>query len=102
MRTEPMETLSEAIARLQAAGYTESLSATLDGRLRCPTCGGEHDPADVEIDEQVRFEGTSDPDDESILVALTCGCGAKGLYTTMFGPEISGEDATVVRRLPRG
>lgn len=96
-----METLSEAVVRLQATGYNENLSATTDGRLRCPTCGEEHDPADVVIDEQVRFEGTSDPDDESILIALTCGCGAKGLYTTMFGPEMSAEDAEVVQRLPR-
>ncbi len=96
-----METLSEAIERLRGAGYVADFVPTEDGQLRCPTCNSNHDPAAMTVDEQVRFEGESDPADEALLLALTCACGAKGLYSTMFGPEISPEDAAVVRALPR-
>ncbi len=96
-----METLSEAIERLHRAGYDADFVATGDGQLRCPACNSVHDPAEMTIHEQVRFEGESDPADEALLLALTCACGAKGLYSTMFGPEISPEDGAVVRALPR-
>jgi hypothetical protein len=96
-----VETLSEAIQRLRDVGYTADFVPTESGQLRCPACGSTHDPADMTIDEQLRFEGESDPADMSLLVALTCACGAKGLYSTQFGPEIGPEDAAVVRALPR-
>ncbi len=96
-----METLTEAIQRLQAAGYSADFVPTDSGQLRCPACGSTHEPADMTVDEQLRFEGESDPADESLLVALHCDCGTKGLYSTMFGPAISPEDAAVVRALPR-
>ncbi len=96
-----METLSEAIERLRGAGYVVDFVPTEDGQLWCPACNSSHDPAAMTVDDQVRFEGESDPADEALLLALTCGCGAKGLYSTMFGPEISPEDAAVVRALPR-
>lgn len=96
-----METLSEAIQRLREKGYDADFAATEEGRLHCPACGSTHAPGDLTIDEELRFEGESDPADMSLLVALTCACGAKGLYSTQFGAEISAEDAAVVRALPR-
>lgn len=96
-----METMTEATQRLRAGGYTQDVEATDDGELRCPACGSSHDPGSVEIDEQVRFEGETDPADEALLLAISCGCGARGLYATAFGPNIGREDAEVVRRLPR-
>ena len=96
-----METLSEAIERLRKAGYDADFVPTEEGRLRCPACDTEHAPGEMTIDEELRFEGESDPADMSLLIALTCECGAKGLYSTQFGPEISAEDGAVVRALPR-
>lgn len=96
-----METLTEAIERLRADGYTADFVPTEEGRLRCPVCNSTHDPAEMSIDDELRFEGESDPADMSLLLALTCDCGAKGLYSTQFGPEIGPEDAAVVRALPR-
>lgn len=96
-----METLSEAINRLRAAGYGADFVPTEDGKLRCPACDSTHDPADMDIDEELRFEGESDPADMSLLLALSCECGTKGLYSTQFGAEISVEDAAVVQALPR-
>ena len=94
-----METVLDATARLRAAGYGGDFVATEDGRLRCAACGTEHDPAAMVIDEVVRYEGASDPDDEAILLALSCDCGQQGLYVTGFGPAAGAADAAVLRRL---
>jgi hypothetical protein len=98
-----METLSEATARFAEAGWAAQLTAVegADALLECSACGGRFDAATMVVDDQFRYEGTSDPDDESILVALTAPCGDRGVYAAMFGPDMAPEDADVVRALPR-
>ncbi len=49
----------------------------------------------------VRFEGDSNPDDESILLALVCGCGNGGQFTAAFGPDTPRADAAVLVSLSR-
>ena len=96
-----METLSEAMARLRARGFAHDFSAIAGGRLRCSACGAEIDPAVVRIEEIVRFEGVSDPGDESILFALSGPCGHDGLYSAPYGPDMTPEDIAVVALLHR-
>jgi hypothetical protein len=94
-----VETLSEAIARLRARGFTHDYFAVAGGRLRCESCGREFDPATLKITEIVRFEGESDPGDESILFALSGSCGHEGLYSSAYGPNATPADAEVVAAL---
>jgi len=47
----------------------------------------------------VRFEGMSDPADESILYALSTDDGHKGLYSTTFGAEMPAGDVAVIRAI---
>jgi hypothetical protein len=96
-----VETLTEAIERLRAQGFLTDFSAVPGGRLRCEQCGSEFDAAQLHIDEIVRFEGASDPGDESILFALSGPCGHAGLYSTAYGPDATPEDAAVVAVLHR-
>jgi hypothetical protein len=95
-----METVLDAAQRLRAMGYVADFSATEDGELRCGACGTVHDPASMAIDEVVRYEGITNPDDEAILLALRCDCGVKGLFVAAFGPTATADDAAVLRRLP--
>lgn len=60
-----METLVEAMQRLRSMGYVHDFSATSGGDLWCGECRSSHDPATLSIAETVRFEGDSNPDDES-------------------------------------
>jgi hypothetical protein len=93
------ETVSEALNRLNAAGYTDSYRAEPDG-LRAVNARCIHAPENVVIDEVVRFEGASDPDDEAIVFALRCTPHRiKGTYATSYGPNIAAADAEMVRRL---
>ena len=97
---QPMETLTDAMIRLRAEGYRNDFSANDDGQLKCGECGLRARPEDMTIHATVRFEGDSNPDDEAILVALECGCGCLGQYSTAFGPDTPAADAEVLRRLP--
>ena len=88
-------TLSEAVNDLQRRGYTDDLTA--GGHcLVCNTRGLSLDPAQFEIDEFHRFEGMSDPGDESVLFAVSAECGHKGTLTATYGPEMSSEEANAV------
>ncbi len=94
-----LETMSEAISRLERAGYGGAFVAEEEG-LRCPACGGLHAASDVGIDEIVRFEGNSDPADEAVLFALNCGqCGARGTYVAAYGPAMEAADVQVISGL---
>jgi hypothetical protein len=96
---DPMATLSEVIAALQADGYTGNWFATDDGLLRCSESGLDADPVVATIDRTMRFEGQSDPDDEVILFALSEPGGRKGVYSAPYGPAMPAADAAVIAKL---
>ena len=94
-----LESLSEAIERLGARGYAHSLRAH-DGALRDLETGDLLEPEKLTIEEIVRFEGTTDPDEEVVLFALKGPDGRPvGTYTSMYGPGTPPEDAEVMHRL---
>ena len=94
-----METLVDAMNRLRADGYTAEFRATDDGQLLCDACDSTHSPDEVTVDETVRFEGESNPGDEAILIALSCECGIKGMFTAAFGPSSTEAESRVLRSL---
>lgn len=94
-----METLSQAITRLTVAGYVANFRP-VGGRLVCGRCATHFDPSGARVDDVVRFEGTSDPDDQAILYALAAGCGHCGLYSTAYGVDASRDDVAVLLALP--
>ena len=97
----PMETLSEALRRLNAAGYTDGYRAEPPG-LKSRSNGSVLAPDRFRVDEIVRFEGESDPSEESAVFALTSQAdGTKGTYTVAYGPTMDALDADVVRLLGR-
>lgn len=97
-----METIVEAIQRLRTAGYVSDFFASSDGNLRCRSCGHSHDLQGIEIRETVRFEGDSNPDDEAILLALSCADGCLGQFSAAFGPATAAADVMVLQRLNQG
>lgn len=95
----PMETVAEALRRLMADGYTDDFHAD-GGGLRSRSTGTVHPPETLRVDEVVRFEGETDPSDESVVFALSSERdGTKGTYTAAFGPSMDALDAAIVPRL---
>jgi len=76
-------TLSEAVEELKAQGYTDELTVTDDGLFRNAI---PLDPAVFAIDSFHRFEGPSDPADNSIVYAISSDAlGLKGLLVGDYG-----------------
>lgn len=97
----PTGGLSEtgALERLRARGYEGSFSVT-GGGVRCERCGRVHDVTALVVEEVLREEGASNPDDEAIVLGLRCpGCDATGTLVSAYGPDASAEEADVLRRL---
>jgi hypothetical protein len=94
-----VESLADTVNRLTAAGYTDDFRAEPNG-LRAVPSGCLHAPESLRIDEVVRFEGITDPDDEAVVFALRCGeHGIKGTYALPYGSKMEPLDAEMVRRL---
>ena len=98
-----METLSEAIAALEAVGFLDAFRAEADG-LRALAAGRSFAPETLVVEEVRRFEGESDPDDMAVLFALRSeGGDVRGTFTTEYGAKLADpEAAEVMRRLARG
>ncbi len=94
-----MEELTAVLERLAAAGYVADFFAR-DGVLRCAECGEGLDPVKVHIDDVVRLEGDSDPDEEVAVYALSEGpCGRRGTYVVVYGPQVPDDDVAVEQAL---
>jgi hypothetical protein len=94
-----MDTVLDTVNKLRAQGFTADFSASPHGQLLCDDCGSTFDPATADIEQVHRFEGLSNPADESILYAARADCGHRGIYTAAYGPDTPPHDAVVMRQL---
>ncbi|MEP7204214.1 MAG: hypothetical protein ABI894_16500 [Ilumatobacteraceae bacterium] len=99
--TGPMDTMSERMRQLDGAGWNEQLIVE-GGRLTCGKCAESAGPDEARVNEVHRFEGVSDPGDESILFAISMPCGHRGTLATIYGPETPTHVAEFVSRLQLG
>ena len=90
-----METLTDVLKRLGSAGYTSDFFAR-EGKLGCAECNDLLEPSRVVIDDIVRLEGDSDPDEEVVIYALSEGpCGRRGTFTIVYGSAAPDADVAV-------
>ena len=94
-----METVQEALDRLQAEGYRETLRATAEGFVAIES-EKVYVPEDLFVDEIVRFEGRSDPDDQAVVLALRSSSGdLRATLVSSFGANADPVAAELIRRL---
>ena len=93
------DTLSQAVNDLQARGYTDDLTL----HDECVICNGSNTalhPDDFTIDEFHRFEGESNPSDESIVYAISSAKhNVRGVLVNAFGPGASSLNQAMVAKL---
>ena len=77
-------TMVEAIEDLNKRGFTANFEF-LDQKFRDVDTGRVFDANDLTIVKHYRFEGTSDPDDMSVIYALKSRDGTAGLIADAFG-----------------
>jgi copper chaperone CopZ len=96
-----LETVTDALTRLRAEGFTNDFYATEQGELACSGCLQTMAPAGTQVHETVRFEGDSNPDDQDIVVAIVCSSGCKGVYSAAYGTSTRPNDTAVLQKLAR-
>lgn len=83
--TADMKTLTSCLNKLVLDGYTEDFKAAERGLLSL-----QHEkiysPEEVHVVNFFRFEGASDPADNSILYAIETNDGIKGTLVDAYGP----------------
>ena len=82
MRT--FDTLVEAIKALQTEGYTNDFNLHPEW-IECAPLNLRLSPEEFHVDHIYRFEGMTDPDDSSVLFAISSDKGVKGLLLDAYG-----------------
>jgi hypothetical protein len=93
--------VAETLDRLYADGYVDF---SAEGRTAgCPACDGGLPVTDLDVVEVHRSEGESNPDDESIVVAVACrSCGWRGVLVSAYGSSATTEVAEFLTTLRTG
>lgn len=92
-------TLSQAMNALRDEGYVEDFNLKPDC-LACHSLDLEFKPQDFEVDIVYRFEGASNPDDNSILFAISSDNGKiKGILVDAYGAYADPLTTEMVRKL---
>ncbi|WP_206197731.1 hypothetical protein [Terrimonas sp.] len=83
--TEDMKSLTLCLNKLLSEGFEEDFKATDEG-LQSLKTNKTYTPEQIQVVNFYRFEGASDPADNSILYAVETTDGAKGTLVDAFGP----------------
>ncbi len=78
------DTLSEATNDLQKRGFEHDFNVEKD-KIYCKQLKMHYRPKEFDIVEVHRFEGMSDPDDNSVVYAVETSNGDKGLLVDAYG-----------------
>ena len=81
-----MNTLADSINSFIKKGFTEDYQVNGQG-LQAIKSGKVYQSNQVKVVDFHRFEGSSDPGDESILYAIETDDGDKGTLVDSFGPS---------------
>ena len=77
-------TLTDATTDLKKRGYNADLNLK-PTCIECPSYNLQLYPEDFTIDEFHRFEGMSNPSDNSIVYAISSNSGIKGVLVDAYG-----------------
>lgn len=80
-----LKTLVECVNKMIADGYSEDFTVVGD-KLKSLKTEKTYEPSEVTIINFYRFEGETDPQDNSILYVLEAKDGAKGTLVDAYGP----------------
>ena len=81
---EERNTLVEILQKLRKQGYTCDFLIN-SGKIHCKDTKEIFKADELVIDKVYRFEGESNPDDMSVLYAITSSDGTKGIIVDAYG-----------------
>lgn len=92
------ETLSIAISKLKEEGYVHDFNLHPEW-IECSPLKLKLAPNHFHVDQLHRFEGMTNPDDSSILFAISSSQGIKGLLVDAYGTYADALSPEMVKRL---
>ena len=92
-----MKSLAECTNKLTTQGYTAQFKADESGTLKADD--KTYQPEDVVIANFFRFEGFSDPEDNSILYAIEATDGTKGTLVDAYGPYADANVSAFIKKV---
>ena len=96
---ESYATLSETISGLKKDGYSVDFNVQQE-RIVCHQSNTALSPEDFEIDKLYRFEGVSDPEEQSVLYAISSHkFNVKGVLVNGFGISADAATDTIIAKL---
>jgi len=96
---ESYTTLVDAINGLKAQGYTEDFNLQ-ENYIDCTNSKHQLSPEDFKVDKVFRFEGNSDPEDQSVLYAISSEkYNLKGVLVNAYGIYSDNEASEIVKKL---
>lgn len=87
---------AKAIDDLRKRGYTQDFNL----EENCLVCNAQtFNPDAFEIHEVYRFEGPSDPADESVVYGIESNTGLKGILVDGYGYSSTARSEAIIRKL---
>lgn len=92
------ETLSEAIEDLKSEGYVYDFNLE-EKQLRCQELDQAFSPKEFKVVGSFRFEGMTNPDDNSVLYVIETSSGEKGTLVDAYGVYADSISLEMAQRL---
>lgn len=90
--------LSVAIEDLQNKGFTVDFNLVAEG-IESKSLKKQWKAGDLEVIKFYRFEGMSDPGDNTILYLIETMDGQRGLLVDVYGAEIGDISSEMIKKL---
>lgn len=100
MKKEMAKHEVDYIRKFEELGYTASYK-TEEGRIQNLENKKWYQPEDVNLIEEFRFEGMSNPSDMSILYIIEAKDGTKGTVLSAYGPQADGNLVWFLKEVPK-
>ena len=92
------ETLSQAMNALNEAGFKEGFKAEPDGIVGTFS-GKSYQPEELKIVQSHRFDGMTNPQDDSIVFAIEAQDGTKGTLVMSYSSKHN-QNVELIKRIP--
>lgn len=94
-----MNTLTETIEKFRSKQYINDFYIE-DTLLKCKDTNEKFTSDEVTIDRTGRYEGDTNPDDMSVIYAITANSGTKGIIIDAFGTYSNPKISEFIRNVP--
>ena len=95
---EAYTSLSVAIEDLKTKGFTEDFNLVADG-IESKSLKRQWKAGDLEVVKHYRFEGMTNPGDNTILYLIETTDNRKGLLVDVYGADYGNISADMIKKL---